>query len=377
MSRLRILLITILSIGSLFLGYRHGLLPYTGNIYAKESKASELILTRIKDSPSENEERIVYLKEARKIENGFSAADGDYFENITSICLDGNDDLYIADSGAHKIFKFNACGKYLFSFGKMGQDTAEFLGTLRISIGNDAMVYITDDENWRLYVYDKGGHFIRQFPIYKYIYDTALVNSHGDIYFLSPSGTSLVDYYDNKMNLKGSLVEYSLHLDFPYRIPSARLLKAMSRPSIIDLKKLMTKEDELILISNNSLCVYILDNNNKIENNFRITHRRLIENYKKRLAGLQQEGAWLQCFGSAFLDNKESICLCYCNTDIKQPEIYRYNKKGILLDVLRIILAGENPSLSNRAIDACDSKGNMYAIESTLQKIIIYGEKGE
>ncbi len=292
MKQPRVLIILILGTSCLLTGYRNPPASRTISKLEKRSERHRSVLTKnaallgISDK-----ERITSLEEIGKIENGFSSDDDNYFENITSVCLDANNNLYVADSGVHKIFKFNDRGKFLFSFGKLGQDKAEFLGTMRISIGNDGKLNITDDGNWRLSIYDLEGHFIQQFPIDKYIYDIALTKSNGDIYLISPSGISLIDYYDKEMHLKGSLVEYSSHLDFPYEVPPKKMLKLMSRPSIIDLKKLMTKKDELILVSNNSLFIFLIDNDHRIKNKFRIAHPRLIENYIKRLKEFESKGA--------------------------------------------------------------------------------------
>lgn len=50
-----------------------------------------------------------------------------YFWSISDICCDKEGNLYVADSGWNKIFKFNSEGKFLLSFGREGQGPGEFV----------------------------------------------------------------------------------------------------------------------------------------------------------------------------------------------------------------------------------------------------------
>ena len=319
-------------------------------------------------------EQITFIEETSRIENGFSDKENNYFQKITSITVDTNNNLYVADSGVHKIFVFDENHRYRFSFGETGQATGEFLGDLRISAGNDDRLHITDDRNWRLYAFSLFGKLIDQFAIEEYLYDVPVVSSKGEVFMLSRSGVELIDIYNPQMKLIGFLMGYDDHLDFPYLRPPQMLIKRMYFPSINDVKKLITREDELIAVSNCSQYVFHFDADKKIINKFRIEHKSFAIDYKKRLKKLASEGGWLNGFGSAFLDGKENLCLCYYNSKLGRPEIYRYTKGGLFLDTIRTQGNAEN---TNQIIAACDNKGNMFSVNSVLQSILIYREKDE
>ncbi len=258
-----------------------------------------------KSNGEDNQAKITWLRKAREIRSGFSKGDASYFLKITSICFDNlNDNLYVADSELHRIFKFNNNGDYITSFGSEGQGPGELLGIIRISVGNDGILYATDDANMRIIAFSKEGEFIRQIPAFGIPGDIALVNSKGEIYLLSPSGLRIIDFFDSNMKLLRSLLDMSYYLDFPFdRPPQKRLNRMILGPSIHDVKKLLTQDDELILIFSNTLTVISFDKKNSIINRFRVGHPIFLKDYKKRLKRIISAGGWLNSFGSVFVDN--------------------------------------------------------------------------
>lgn len=318
----------------------------------------------------QNEEKITFLEKIGEIKDGFCKGEYNYFVKITSLCVDADDNLYVADSGIHRIFKFSNQSKYISSFGSQGQGPGEFLGTIRASIGNDGRLYVTDYGNWRLSIFASDGKFIRQFPIPKFLYDMATADYRGEIYFLSQSGLKIIDLFDSDMKFKESFLEMSYHLTFPYQHPPKTFLKRMMiRPLISEIHKLLTKDDHLFIVFNNTQIVVELDKNHKLFNQFKIQHERFVKDYKARLKKAVSEEAWISCFGSIYFDDKENLCLCYFNDTYNLPEIYRYRKDGTFVDTLRV-KATQNKT--NQLVGACDNRGNFYSIDSNLNKIIIF-----
>lgn len=94
-------------------------------------------------------EKIHVLQKIGQIGEKFSEGENCFFWHIDDLCCDDENNLYVADSGWNKIFKFNPGGRYLGSFGREGQGPGEFLAQpgrfpLRISFGNDGNIYVTD-----------------------------------------------------------------------------------------------------------------------------------------------------------------------------------------------------------------------------------------
>ncbi len=320
-----------------------------------------------------NEEKdlgnITWLKKVSEINDGFCDEELNYFARISSLCVDSDGSLYVADSVHHKIFKFNNQGKYINSFGSQGQGPGEFLGTLRISIGNNGKLYVTDDGNWRFYIFSTNGNFDHQIPVRNILRDEVLVNSKGELYLLSQSGLKIIDCYDSNFKLKNTLIETDFHLNFPYKKPPKRMLRSVQRVSIFNVKKLLTRDDQLIVVSNNSQMVILFDKNHRIVQKFKVNHPRFIKDYKERLKKLISEGMWLNSFGSVFLDPEENLCFCYYNASLNLPEIIRYRRNGTFMDTIRTENLKER---TGHLITACDKMGNFYSISSDSTKVRIY-----
>ena len=200
------------------------------------------------DQSSTDWDKITYLIKTGEISEGFSNEENNFFVEITDLCIDQENNLYVADSGLHKIFKLDALGNFMYSFGQTGQGPSEFLGRLRINVGNDNNLYVTDNKNSRLFSFTKDGEFINQFNLSRYKYDDAEVNSKGDIFLLSESGLKIIDHFDSELKYQSSLLEMKYCLDFSYKVPSRKLLYRLSmRPSIMEIHKLVSKDDHLLM----------------------------------------------------------------------------------------------------------------------------------
>ncbi len=233
-----------------------------------------------------SEEKVQYLKKAGEIKEGFSSEKENFFIKITGLCCDDEGNLYVADSGWNKIFKFDPNGKFIMSFGREGQGPGEFLAHpmrahLKISFGNDGKLYVNDPGNGRLSVFSKEGKFIKSFKLPPYTYDTPVVNSKGDIYLLSKSGIKVIDCYDSNFKYKGSLLDIEEHLQFPFRKPVTQ--RSLKKPWIIHVSKLMTEKDYLLVISHFSLGVFIYDFDNNLQYKFKIDREEFFKDLKKRI----------------------------------------------------------------------------------------------
>jgi len=70
-----------------------------------------------------------------------------------SITLDRYGSIYVADSGSHKIQKFNGAGSFISSWGSNGTANGQFTGPLSI----------TSDPTGKILVADSGSHKIQKF----------------------------------------------------------------------------------------------------------------------------------------------------------------------------------------------------------------------
>ncbi len=321
----------------------------------------------------ENEDRIYSFKKTGEIKEGFSTEESNYFWRIDDLCCDDENNLYVADRGWSKIFKFDSNGQFITSFGRKGQGPGEFYGrSLRISFGNDGYIYVFDGGNFRLSAFSKKGEFVKSFSLPQFLYDKAQVNSEGDIYLVSRSGEKVIDCYDKNFKLKDSLLEIERHFKYPFFKPNFKK-QSLSTPqkeiprriTDLDLNKVITKKNHLIAFSNNSLTVFHFSEKNKLINEFRIENRILIDDFKKRLKSVVERGGFIApC--RMFLDDKENLCFLYYNSTLPfKWEVYRYRIDGTFMDIVRFSEKILSPIYT-------DSFGNFYAPKEGRTEIGIY-----
>ena len=78
-----------------------------------------------------------------------------------TISPDGH--IYVCDDANHCVCVFDVNGKFLFSFGSHGSGDECFDSPVDLCFASDGFLYITDVGNSRICVYDKDGKFIRKF----------------------------------------------------------------------------------------------------------------------------------------------------------------------------------------------------------------------
>ena len=106
------------------------------------------------------------FEKTRFLKEDFTNDEENYFWNISDMCCDDENNLYVADAGWNKIFKFDSKGDFLLSYGNKGEGPGEFRsgtigGGLRICSGNDGNIYVADFGNMRLSIFNRKGEFLK------------------------------------------------------------------------------------------------------------------------------------------------------------------------------------------------------------------------
>jgi hypothetical protein len=297
------------------------------------------------------------------------------FLRISSICCDNENNLYVADIGWCKIFKFNPQGKFITSFGGAGQAPGNFLGdrrinSLKISFGKDNKIYVVDTSNSRLNVFTKEGVFIKHYILPQFFYDTAAVNSSGDIYLLSRSGIKVVDCYDSNFKYKGFILDLETSQEAKFIKLNLSRIRYLNDNEYI---KFIDNNDNLVIFSNYSYRIFYFDQNNNFIRECKIREYNLDDDLERRFDLIKSpidrkdpqmlEKYILPFF--AYLDRTNSICLVYQNSR-GFSEIYRFTLKGELLDVLKF------PNFIDWRNICSDSKGKIFATKEKRTKIGVY-----
>jgi len=275
-----------------------------------------------------------------EIKEPFPGTENNYFWRICDLCNDMKGNLYVADSGWNKIFKFDSDFNSVISIGNEGQGPGEFSAKprgapLKIHFGNDGKIYVLDPSLRRLSQFEKNWKFQKSFPLNKSNSDSPLVNSNGDIFLLSNQNDSdLIRIFNPESDLKMSFFKAEYHYDYPYLSPPEKMLKMPVDDR--NLKKFITKDDHIVILSNYSLTVFHFDPNLNLIDKFRIIDSKEFESdFKKKLTKAISFGGFVVPF-QACLDNKNHLYVFYSYETDTQQKIYQYDLKGRLLSVYRL-----------------------------------------
>ena len=95
---------------------------------------------------------------------GSLGADDGRFNNPTGIAVDGEGNVYVADTGNDRIQKFDNTGAFLLKWGTRGSGDGEFYSPRNIALDADGMVYVVDGS--RIQVFAGNGTFIKKWGSY-------------------------------------------------------------------------------------------------------------------------------------------------------------------------------------------------------------------
>jgi DNA-binding beta-propeller fold protein YncE len=72
-----------------------------------------------------------------------------------------NNNLYVTDIKANKLFIFNLDGEKVMEIGGPGAEEGKFIAPNAVTVDDDKQIYVTDSGNNRVQVFDKDGKFIK------------------------------------------------------------------------------------------------------------------------------------------------------------------------------------------------------------------------
>jgi hypothetical protein len=89
------------------------------------------------------------------------------FYQIGSIDVDSQNNIYVLDSGNHRVQKFDKDGNYLQTIGRKGQGPGEFMRPINILLDAQGNIYVL--ELRKLNLFDSKGNFIKSFVLPTFI----------------------------------------------------------------------------------------------------------------------------------------------------------------------------------------------------------------
>ena len=85
------------------------------------------------------------------------------FFHPQALCLDDKDNIYVSDTGNHRVRVFNPAGKVLNKFGVQGARLGEFNGPAGLVMDNAQNLLVVDEKNYRIQIFSSKGVFKNKF----------------------------------------------------------------------------------------------------------------------------------------------------------------------------------------------------------------------
>ncbi len=94
---------------------------------------------------------------------GQAGADESHLDQPTDMAITPSGDIFVADGyGNNRIVHFNAQGRFVRTWGKLGTGPGEFSLPHSICLDSKGRLYVADRNNVRLQVFDQSGKFLTQ-----------------------------------------------------------------------------------------------------------------------------------------------------------------------------------------------------------------------
>jgi len=123
---------------------------------------------------------------------GKSGNDGGEFHGPEGVCFSPEGHLYVADSGNHRVQKFDSRNSFLYSFGTKGTYEGE-LDNPNDMVCHGNRVYVTDTNNHRIACFDDSGNFIENI-LADQLEVPRGISSAGDILLIADEKKGLLKY---------------------------------------------------------------------------------------------------------------------------------------------------------------------------------------
>jgi alpha-tubulin suppressor-like RCC1 family protein/sugar lactone lactonase YvrE len=126
-------------------------------------------------------------------ENGAGNGQFNWPENIT---IDNDGLIYVTDNGNNRVEVFNPDGTYVRQFGTSGLSAGQIDYATAIKIGPDENVYVLDSGTLKVSVFTKSGTYLRRIDVSNAGYPEGMAfNSKGDMYLTDCDAESTLKVY--------------------------------------------------------------------------------------------------------------------------------------------------------------------------------------
>ena len=136
----------------------------------------------------------------------------DGFQNAVALAIDQFNNIFVADAGSNRVYKYSSDYELLYSFGGFGWNEYSFDNPIDISVSYDLIVYVCDYNNNRVQVLDRNLNYIQSISgnnekeLFGYPKSIALSNE-GELFIIDSDNNRIVqlDNFRNPVRNFGGL----------------------------------------------------------------------------------------------------------------------------------------------------------------------------
>jgi sugar lactone lactonase YvrE len=162
--------------------------------------------------------RVQVFNAKGKHKKTFTSEDG--FFGPRGIVVDPNGFTYVADTGKHRIVKFDPEGKKVRSWGAKGEKEGQFNEPIGLGLDQSGNLYVADRLNYRVQVFNADGQFLRDWEVDGWSKEQIDMEPHlavdqgrGLLYTTDGRGKKVL-CYDLKGKLKATLTKDAAGVPF-------------------------------------------------------------------------------------------------------------------------------------------------------------------
>jgi len=139
------------------------------------------------------------------------------FYRVSDIQVDADGNIYVLDSGNHRLQVFDKDGKYLRTIGKRGQGPGEFNTPKCLRLDDETgNIYVVDNMLRKIIIFEKEGKYIdKDIPLVELLNDFYLDSDRCIWGKFSLPGIDIIYLFIKKLNLAGKVEKTFIEIPYP------------------------------------------------------------------------------------------------------------------------------------------------------------------
>jgi DNA-binding beta-propeller fold protein YncE len=140
------------------------------SLYVRKDVANQLWDLKVGPAPAATLLQDPYAAHYRALEAvatwGIEGSEAGQFSHPRGVAVGPAGSVYVADSGNHRLQKFDVAGNHLLTWGGQGNGPGQFQEPWGVAVDEEGQVYVADTWNHRVQVFDGEGRFVRQWGMH-------------------------------------------------------------------------------------------------------------------------------------------------------------------------------------------------------------------